>query len=412
MLQRWGFKNNDSGSTAIIFSLSLLGLICCAGVATDMGMNNYRLTQFQEVLDNAVVAGASTSIKPELKIAAAKVYFDHNIRALFAEPQKLDVKFTTHGSEILGSAKGTIPTYLLTVVGKEEVLVDVRSTATSGISYEPACFMAMHPTRKHTLELNDSVSVFAPNCNIYGNSNHMNDVVDPHTSANFLTGKFIAAVGGGHHFLENVSPQVEFGTEIVLDPFVSLALPDAGPCLQNNYIVSGEAKFLPPGHYCHGLTIKKNSNVTLEEKGSYFISGGDLTIDSSQLSGKNVTIFLTDTADGISLKNSKFSVSAPKTGDFAGIAVYGARTPTRNLFSESEVNIHGVFYMPMGELIWDNKGSPPATAKWTTYVVDGVSWTGDGKITINFDISDNATDIPFPSQLNVVPRPGSVRLVR
>lgn len=409
---RKNFKNNDTGATAIVFSLSLLGLICCAGVAIDMGMDHYRLTQFQEILDNAVVAGASTSIKPELKIAAAKVYFDTNIRALIAEPQKLNVTFKTKGSEISGIAGGTIPTYLLNVFGVQDAKVEVHSTATSGVNYEPACFMAMHPTRKHTLELSDAVSVYAPDCNIYGNSDHMNDVVDPHSSANFLTGKFIAAVGGGHHFVENVSPPVEFGTEIVLDPFVALAVPAAGPCLETKYVVSGATKTLPPGHYCGGLAIKNNSNVTLQENGRYFISGGELAVDSSQLLGKNVTIFLTDTAKGISLVDTKFNVTAPKTGDFAGVAIYGARRSTKNSFVRSEVNIHGVFYMPMGELVWDNTGTPPATAKWTTFVVDGVSWTGDGKITLNFDISDNATDIPFPLQLYVVPRPGSIRLVR
>ncbi|MBL4758684.1 MAG: hypothetical protein JKY32_13940 [Rhizobiales bacterium] len=40
--------------------------------------------------------------------------------------------------------------------------------------------MAMHPTRKHTLELKDSVSVIAPDCNLFGNSDYPWDVVDPH----------------------------------------------------------------------------------------------------------------------------------------------------------------------------------------------------------------------------------------
>ncbi len=79
----------------------------------------------------------------------------------------------------------------------------------------------MHPSRKHTLELKDSVSVYAPDCNIYGNSDHVDDVVDPHTPDNYLTGKTVQAVGYGHHYLQNVKPPLEHAPEILKDPLAA-----------------------------------------------------------------------------------------------------------------------------------------------------------------------------------------------
>jgi Flp pilus assembly protein TadG len=403
------FRKNDRGATAVLFSLSAVGLFCAAGVATDLGITQYRQTQIQDALDAAVIAGASSSLDPAIKKSTAEAFFNQNFVSTGTGLTDLNVSFTTNKTQISGSVVGKIPTNLMKVVGIDSTDIGIKSTATSNVSYEPLCFMAMHPTRKHTLELNDSVSVFAPDCNIYGNSNHENDVIDPHTSLNFLTGKYVAAVGFGHHVLENVTPPADLGAEQIDDPLVAMAMPAAGPCTQNNYVVSSSNTTLPPGHYCGGLKIQNLSNVTLQSNGSYFISGGTLDVNNSQLSGTDVTIFLTDASADVNLDQAKLNISAPKIGTFAGIAVYGARVNTNNTFTKSELNVHGVFYMPNGALVWENTGTPAATAPWSVFVVDGVSWIGNGTIKINFDRKNS--DIPYPKQLIAMPRPGDVRLV-
>jgi hypothetical protein len=269
--------------------------------------------------------------------------------------------------------------------------------------------MAMHPTRKHTLELKERVQVVAPDCNIYGNSDHFNDVVDPHTPENYLEGKFIAAIGGGHHYLENVKPPVEFGTRLVPDPFGAIDVPAPGLCTQTNFIASAQIIDLPEGHYCGGLTIKNGSKVTLAPGGTYFISGGTFNVDSSTVEGDGVTIFLTDASSNVEWNKAVVRISAPKTGDYAGIAVFGARVDTNNSFTASTVDVHGAFYMPMGAFTWDNVGDPVITAKWQSFILDGVSWIGSGTIRYNFDLT--SSDIPFPAQLIAVPRPDSPRLM-
>ncbi len=102
-------------------------------------------------------------------------------------------------------------------------------------------------------------------------------------------------------------------------------------------------------------------------------------------------------------------LTAPKTGTYAGIAIFGARVETDNLIEETTADIHGVFYMPNGAFEWINAGEPVITAKWTAWVIDGVTWTGSGTIRYNFRPDDS--DIPYPDALRVIPRPGKARLI-
>ncbi len=53
---------------------------------------------------------------------------------------------------------------------------------------------------------------------------------------------------------------------------------------------------------------------------------------------------------------------------------------------------------------------PTINAKWTVWIVDGITWKGDGTIYINFDIKDE--EVPYPGDLRyVIPRPSTPRLV-
>ncbi len=51
-----------------------------------------------------------------------------------------------------------------------------------------------------------------------------------------------------------------------------------------------------------------------------------------------------------------------------------------------------------------------SVAKWTVWIVDGITWKGDGTIYINFDIKDE--EVPYPGDLRyVIPRPSTPRLI-
>ncbi len=257
---------DQRGSISTTFAFASVVLIGCSGVAVDYGRARLMHAQLQNNLDAAVLAGISGSTDAQKQIKTAQRYFD---RWAGVQPITYKASFSAKNGTLTATASAVADTSLLRVLNINTIDVGAKSTATSGdIDNEPMCFMAMHPTRKHTLEMKGSVSVVAPDCHIYGNSNHEYDVVDPHTPDNFLTAKSVAAIGGGHHYLENVTPPVEFGTKLIADPLLSMSMPAVpSKCTQTGLKLSGKSRTLPDGRYCNGITIEKGSKITLQKAG-------------------------------------------------------------------------------------------------------------------------------------------------
>jgi Putative Flp pilus-assembly TadE/G-like len=412
------FLDNQQGGIALIAALLLPVFVTAGGVAVDYGRAASAKSKLQAALDIAVLAGASYTGDPvalsgtvggpsnEKKIAAAQKSFDAR-QAQHPLPVST-VSFSFEDGKLSGTAAASVETTLTRLFGIDAIAVTGASAAGSGFVREPACFLAMHPTRKHTLELNDSVSVIAPDCNIYGNSNNVDDVVDPHTEYNFLVGRSVQAIGFGHHYIPNVSPPLEHAPEYITDPLVNLSIPSAGTCTSTKLQIVGGSQTLNPGTYCGGISISGNATVTLNP-GLYIIAGGNFAVSSATIVGTDVTIALADTSVGIDWNAGVVQLAAPKIGTYAGMAIIGTRDPKSHSIRNTTVDVHGVIYLLQGDFAWSNTGTPAITAKWTAWIVDGVSWTGDGTIRINFDLA--SSDIPYPGSLRVIPRSNTARLL-
>ena len=311
---------DESGAIAVIAALAMVGVVAITGLAVEYGAAVSQKTKLQKALDAAVLAGVSSSgsaealssvvggLSKDAKIAIAKNVFAANKANL---PPIDGAQFRFEDEVLVGNASAHIDTALLQVIGIPRIDIGAQANATSSYVREPLCFMAMHPTRKHTLELDGAVSVIASDCHIYGNSNNVDDVVDPHTAQNFLVGKSVQAVGFGHHELQNVTPPLEHAPELIPDPLASLPIPPAGRCDFTNIVVAGGSRTLMPGFYCGGLKITGGATVTFAP-GLYSISGGKFIVTDSDISGSGVTVSLADSAVQLMWTRSKIRLSAPK----------------------------------------------------------------------------------------------------
>ena len=400
-----GFCRDQSGATSVILAVVLVPLLCVAGLALDFSRGLHTKSKIQDSLDAAVLAGASSRVHSadlDPVVAAQNTFtgqkLDSNVAATF----------TNDNGIVRGSATFIQKNMLAQLMGFAATPINVESAATNNPAHAPACIMAMHPTRKHTLELNDRVSVIAPKCHIYGNSDNDNDVADPHTAQNFLTGASVQAIGFGHHFIENISPPLEHAPELIPDPLDALPIP-FGNCDHQNIAIAGGAQTLQPGVYCGGLKVSAGATVTLSP-GVYVIRGGLFDVANATVLGQGVTIGLSDTGAKINWQQATIHLEAPRSGTYTGMVIVGARIPAQHAITNSELDIYGVVYMPNGELTWENSGDYTPKAKWTVWITDGFSWLGSGTIHVNFDI--DKSDVPYPFELmSIVPRPGSVRLV-
>lgn len=413
------FVSSQSGGFAVTFSLVAVVLAGAAGFGIDMARISSVRSNMQQSLDAATLAGVAYTpgakalsgvtgygVTHADRIKTAVKYFEADTDNITEVSGK---SFEFEDEVLVGRATARVETTLLAVLGPKFADVAAVSKATSGPFRAPACVLAMHPLRKHTLELKDSVSVIAPDCHIYGNSSHPDDVVDPHQPENFLVGKSVQAVGYGHHYLPNVTPPVEHAPELIPDPLASFPIPAAGACQYTNIILSGGVHALNPGVYCGGLTVAGGAVVTLKP-GLFNLTGGGFAVSNATVKGDDVTISLADPGAKIDWSGAVLRLSAPRSGQYAGLAVIGDRAPSSHLIDASTVDIHGLIYLIGGAFTWTNAGTPAISAKWTAWIVDGFSWLGSGTISINFNLKDS--DIPYPKALYVIPRPGTQRLVQ
>jgi hypothetical protein len=401
------FKDR-SANAGIIFALAAVPLIGCAGAAVDYSRATSASAALQALLDSAVLAGMSVSAR-EKQLGKDQVAVAEATLSAYLGDKPVLSSFTLQDGVLSGTATMPVESFVMHMFGMGELTASAKSAATADPLRGSVCFMAMHPSRKHTLELKDSVSVFAPDCHIYGNSNDVDDVVDPHTSNNFLTGKTVQAIGYGHHYIQNVKPPLQYALEYVPDPLATMSIPS---CTVTNKKIVNQTVTLSPGVYCQGLQISNNANVTLSP-GTYFIRGGAFLVSKSTVVGDGVTIVSWSTTTPLDWSSSTVRLSAPKSGSLAGIVITGERNASTSTLTDSTVDLHGVIYLPKSAFTWTNSGTPDITAKWTSWIVDGISWLGNGTIKINFD-PDNSS-IPYPTAMkNVVPRvgPGSVRLIK
>ena len=400
------FLSHSSGNVAIIFALASVALVTAAGGAVDYARATREQHALQEMLDAAALAGVSGSHEEEEQIAVANAHFAANLANQW---NVKDVSFEHSGGVLVGKAEADVQTAFLRIVNMPSIDVGAQAAATNKEFLEPACVMAMHPSRKHTLELKGTVSVSGPDCDFYGNSNNPDDVVDPHNPENYLVGKSVQAVGYGHHYIDNVSPPLETAPKVLSDPLSRSTIPAAGGCSYSGEEVAGGTETLYPGTYCDGLVIKDGSDVVLSP-GTYIITQGNFEIENSTLTGDGVTIVLADDKTELLWKASTVRLRAPKSGSEASFVLIGERVSAQHVFDQSTVDLEGVVYVPNGEFDWTNTGTPTTDAKWTVWIVDGFTWDGAGTIKINFNPDDS--DIPYPAALrHVIPRPGTPRLI-
>ena len=407
------YISDTRGQFAVVFALMVMGLIAGAAASVDLAGMNTAKTKMQNLMDASVLAGIDTSKSEKEQKRMARKFFRQGYKEL--NNSKLlgyYARYKFDGDNLIGNVTTDYKTVFAWPLGSEAIPVKVSSTATqSGSTRGPVCVMTMHPTRAHTLEMKDSVSLNAPDCHIYGNSSNVEDVVDLHSPDNYMTGKSVQAIGFGHHFIDNVTPPLSHAPELIPDPFLTMLIPNAASsCTATKTKISGKNVPLAPGTYCGGLKAENGATISLR-KGIYVFTGGDLQIKGSTLISKGATIVLKDKAE-ISWEDSKINLEAPKTGPYASIALMGDRINVDHEINESEINIHGVVYLPNGEFEWTNTGTPAVTALWTVWIVDGFSWNGEG--TINIPFKPEASKIPFPGSLkNIIPSTDkSARLVR
>lgn len=450
------FRRHAQGNVAIIASLAFPVIVTMGGGAVEFTARHNTEQDLQEVLDGAVLAGVAHDGENDERLQVAQDFFEATRFRLAYEPS-VQWRWDTGGENavLVAEATTTRPTLFLGMIGMEAFHIEVDSAGTTARGWGDACFMAMHETDAHTIEMADDVMIEAPNCLFYGNSDHFDDVVDLHSCTNVLNARMVQSVGGGHHagiepdfcdgapLTDNIPSGVFLNAYVVPDPFghnmVRDAMEDAADCedehsdaFHDEVVIDEDTRAgrggptIEPGTYCEGLEVLVDAEF---EEGNYYFFG-DLIIEGAEVEGKDVTFLMGDRVN-FEFTESVIELQAPDRAGrgnrdaLPGMAIIGLNSSNSNSIEGSIIDIEGAIYMPLAKIYWENSlenqydSMRDVQHHWTAWIVEGVAFRGDGTIYFNFPRMNFDPDSRhyrgFPDELvGIVPTSNSqsARLIR
>jgi hypothetical protein len=204
-------------------------------------------------------------------------------------------------------------------------------------------------------------------------------------------------VTGGTRILGSVTPPPATGCPTVSDPLADLAEPTVGGCDHTNMVLSAPNTYnLTEGVYCGGLEIKGQANVHLAP-GVYVMKDGPFTVTGqANVTGSGVTIFLTGNDAVADMGGSgAITLSAPTTGDLAGILIFEDRNnlplQSHSIRGGSNKSYSGVVYTPVGVVEYVGNGAGGGGTPY--FIAWRFAMSGNGELNLTYD---PASGIPLP----------------
>lgn len=374
------FGAQARGNVAMIFALALPVVVGGAGFGVETTYWYYRSVELQAAADAAAHAGAierragsdDAEVEAVAVMAAEENGFDASAGTAEVNTPPLS------GPSAGGNAVEVVLTseaerFFTQFFSDGAVNLNARAVATFRTASN-ACILALDPTASRAAEFAGNTSVTLNGCSVMANSTAA-DAVNLRGSAQLTVNCLIsgggANVGSGATMTECRTPILN--APPVGDPYADIPEPNAvGNCL------NGNGSTLAPGRYCGGLRL--SGTVTLQP-GVYYISGGDFRVNANaNISGQGVTIYL-DGSSGVNINgNATLNLTAPTTGDTAGILFFGDRSGSgSSTFNGTAASsMTGAVYMPRQAISY--LGNYSGSGGCVRIVARTVEWSGSTQL--------------------------------
>jgi hypothetical protein len=289
-----------------------------------------------------------------------------------------------------------IETFFARVLGQDEV--DVAVTSIARASRPPTCILALDPTVSGAFDVGNG-TVTANGCAVHVNSNAAQALTG---APNGRLATAQTCVRGGYRDRPTYDPAPLTGCPQLADPLAELAEPAVGACTHYNVAITAGGGTLSPGVYCGGIDISSTGTVTLQP-GLYVIKDGPFALSGgANLIAHGVTLYFTganaylDTSGG-----GQVSMSAPTSGTYAGIMVFGSRSLAAStehaLKGSSAVHYEGTIYFPTTRVRFTGNGAGATSSPYSLFIARTFRFEGNGEIQINPDY--DASDVPLAAEV-------------
>jgi Flp pilus assembly protein TadG len=371
------------------------------GIVDYMSLQNQQQT-LQGVADRAAIAAAQELVvfkgSNDRIAAVAKTFVDANYHE---RAHTTTAQVTEKGKAVEVNITATPQTYFPGPIAQGVKVVKATATAEiAGGGY--VCMIGLDPTAPSTLDMSDKARVTAQKCAIYSNSKNKASL-NLHSLAR-VKADLVCVAGGVSGSTSAVTPNAPVtDCPALRDPLRDRPQPNVG-LLQCDHVLtvvitalSGKVK-LKPGVYCGGINVV-GGDVKLDP-GTYIMNNGTLTVTAGgKLVGENVGFFLTGALSTIQFgPSSTISLTAPKTGDMAGMLFFEDRhtifaIPHR-IASDNARNLVGTIYLPNNQLTIDSKHPIADQSDYTVIIAKKFQMMDGPELVLNTDYDHSPIPVP------------------
>jgi Flp pilus assembly protein TadG len=360
------FRKDERGAVAVIVALLLPVLIGMVGVAVEVGYWFSEKRELQTAADAGAIGGAfellngnSASISSSASSEATRNGYDSGNGTITVNTPPTSGSYSGDATAVEVIVTKQISLLLSAVMLGDNITVTARSVARAQTAGD-SCVIALDTTASSAFSVSGTAQVSLSGCGVTANSNSSTAVTISGTGD--LTTDFLNVVGNysvtGSGNLASASTPIA-KSAAVADPYADLTIPALGGCDQTGYkSKANQTATLSPGTYCGGFTVSAQSTVNLNP-GTYYINGDSFKVNGGgTLTGSNVTIVLTGSGSDYATMDinggATVSLSAPTTGDYAGVVIMQDRNAPSNGSNKfnggSSTEFTGALYFPNQEI--------------------------------------------------------------
>ena len=396
------FVTAQAGMIAPIVAISTPALLAMTGAGIDYARVAKARSQLQSAADTGALAGANTLRMANASSTSAGSVSENQARSSAPSLNNLSVAAAVANGEVTINLAGEVPTTVMKMFGPSFTKVAARAKARV-VGSVPTCLLTLDPTVSDAFDI-DSASISASGCAAFSNST-ASDSMSLDKGATLTTALACSSGGATTKGGATYTPTPQTDCPARVDPLISRAAPDVGPCIATNLQVSTSTTLLP-GTYCGGIDIKADANVILLP-GVFVIKDGNLTTNgNASVSGNGVTLYLTGSKATMDIAGqSAINLTAPAFGNMAGILVFEDRTVAlgqkHKLHSRNAPNLLGTVYLSRSTLEIGAKGGYATSSAgmaqnsaWTVVIARRLS-VGD-KISLVLNTNYDATAVKPP----------------
>ena len=393
----------ERGQAIILIALAAIGIFAIAGLAIDGSAKLSDRRHAQHSADAAALAGSLANIRkdPQWKLAALNRAlengYDDNHVTNEVEVYTCD-EAGSHCGPYNGDARyiqviitSHVDAHFSRVVGIDQTHNTVYALAMSqeeviGELYSGASIVGLAPDKCKTIWLSGSALIDIEGGGIYSNSNKDCGLT----------------IQGGKGF----DITMDGSMNMVAPAYTKHGSPPLGGITGGFHADQDAYEYPPPAAQLPKYTCDWSysyfppSGVTTLSSGTYCVNGSFKLNSKDVLSGTGVTIVM-ESGDIDWNGGAKINLSAPTSGDLAGLLIYApmSNTNTMKFNGNGHSTLTGTIFMPAASLVYNGTGNTnPSHVQIIGYTVE---LTGANTMNVIYQDSDN-WDSTMPAQTGLM----------